>query len=454
LKSRPPSRRVSISLVRREVFTDNQVTRHEATTLSPRSLCPCPFGIDLQRQTQPAVTPTPAEYEIDAARQAIAKHPNQVSGYNDLAIGFIDRATETGNSGFYNEADASLKNAIRVAPNSYESRKIEVVVFQGLHAFAAARSAAEKLNKLVPDDVPVYGMLAEADIALGNYADAEKQVQMMLTLRQDTAPAMERVAQLRELFGDLDGAIDAWRKALSQTSPSETGEFARLLTGYARTRLLNGDDRNAAIFCEGALQKLPRYAPALSALSEIRSAQGRHADAVRLLKQCMDFSPSLNVKYELALALHGAGNEKEAEPIFDEFARDARARITLDDNANFNLVGYDLDYGKNPDEALAVAKQELSRRHDIWTLDAYARALAANGNPSEARKQLRLALDIGVKEPRIFYDTGIVETLLDDREAAKGYFEKVIGGQVKSVYYDPAEKALAQLALLAPKTGR
>ena len=52
----------------------------------------------------------------------------------------------------------------------------------------------------------------------------------MLTLRQDTAPAMDRVAQLRELFGDLDGAMDALRVAMGKTPPSETEQIAWMLT--------------------------------------------------------------------------------------------------------------------------------------------------------------------------------------------------------------------------------
>jgi len=405
-------------------------------------------------QTPPNPTSTPAEYKINAAREAIAKNSKYVAGYNDLATAFIGLARETANSGFYDDADNAVKTALRLSPGNFETLKVKVQVLLGKHDFDAARVEAEKLNKLVPDDVPVYGLIADADIALGDYADAEKQVQWMLTLRQDTAPAMDRVAQLRELFGDLDGAMDALRIAMSKTPPSESEQVASMLTRYAHLCMLTGQLKAAESACDEALQTFPGYHAALRALADIRSVQQRYGEAVEILKQCELASPTLATRFELAVALQRDAKQPQAKSEFEDFARKAREQIALNDNDNVDLVRYDLEFGRNPGEALAVSRQEMDHRHDVWTLDAYARALAANGNAPEARKQLQRALEVGVKEPGVNYDAGIIENLLDDRNAARGYFEKVIAAGETSVYYAQAEKALAQLALSASEIKR
>ena len=43
------------------------------------------------------------------------------------------------------------------------------------HQFAQARERATVLNHRTPDDVMTYGYIAEADIALGNYPEAEDE---------------------------------------------------------------------------------------------------------------------------------------------------------------------------------------------------------------------------------------------------------------------------------------
>jgi Flp pilus assembly protein TadD len=73
----------------------------------------------------------------------------------------------------------------------------------------------------------------------------------------------------------------------------------------------------------------------------------------------------------------------------------------MPDNSNRELVAYYVDRAKDPAKALAVARREIARRHDIFTLDSYAWALAANGDYAEAEKQIQAALAVGVKDPAI-----------------------------------------------------
>jgi hypothetical protein len=58
------------------------------------------------------------------------------------------------------------------------------------------------------------------------------------------------------------------------------------------------------------------------------------------------------------------------------------------DNSNRELIFYYVDYASRRKEALRIAQAEIARRSDIYTLDAYAWALAANGRHREARAQI------------------------------------------------------------------
>ena len=45
----------------------------------------------------------------------------------------------------------------------------------GQHRFTEALALAKQLNKKVPDDLMVYGLLTDANIELGRYDDAESR---------------------------------------------------------------------------------------------------------------------------------------------------------------------------------------------------------------------------------------------------------------------------------------
>ena len=91
------------------------------------------------------------------------------------------------------------------------------------HEFAQARERATVLHRRTPDDVMTYGYIAEADIALGNYPEAETNAQWMMNMRPNNTPALLVGAKLRTLYGDAHGAIEFLNRAYSQTSPDRGG---------------------------------------------------------------------------------------------------------------------------------------------------------------------------------------------------------------------------------------
>ena len=74
-----------------------------------------------------------------------------------------------------------------------------------------------------------YGYIAEADIALGNYPEAEENAQWMLNMRPNNIPGLLIGAELRTLYGDAHGAIEFLNLAYSETSPTEVEDLAWIL---------------------------------------------------------------------------------------------------------------------------------------------------------------------------------------------------------------------------------
>jgi len=150
---------------------------------------------------------SPAEGKIYQARKLIAKNPKDFEAYNALALALSRKAREVSDVKFYIEAEEALQRSFEISPGNLDGERIRVWLLLGKHEFAAALEAAKELNKSIPDDVMLYGFLTDANVELGNYREAEAAAQWMLDLRPGSVPGLTRAAYLRELFGDVDGAL-------------------------------------------------------------------------------------------------------------------------------------------------------------------------------------------------------------------------------------------------------
>ncbi len=383
------------------------------------------FATSVAAQANPDASAalSPAEQSVATAQKEIAKKPDQAMGYNHLAIALSRRARETSDVTYYAQAEDALKKALQIAPGSMESEKIGVWLLLGRHEFPAALVAAKALIKKNPDDVLVYGFLTDANAELGNYDDAENAAQWMLNLHPGNLPGLTRASYLRELFGDVDGAYELMDMALQATPPTETEDCAWILSQMGHLRYVEGRTDDADKILKQALTIFPGYHYALGNLAKVRLAQKRYEEAVTLLRQRYQAAPHAENLYDLAEALKLTGRGDEAGKAFAEFETKSLAESARKDNSSRELVFYYADYANRPARALEVAKQELSWRRDVYTLDAYAWALHVNGQDAEARKRIESALAVGTRDSKILQHAGEIALKLGDKTAAERYLE-------------------------------
>jgi Tfp pilus assembly protein PilF len=387
---------------------------------------------------------SPAEQSIVEARKAIAEKPSEYAGYNLLAAALVRRAQETLDVSFYAQAQDAVRKSLEIAPKNFDAEKIQVSILLGEHEYPAALEAARTLNQEVPDDVMVYGLLTDANVALGNYGDAENAAQWMLKLRPGNLPALTRAAGLRELFGDPEGADELLEMAYQSTSPTEAEERASILTQIGHLRLASGGTDAAEKLFQQALTYSASYSPAMGELAQTRITQKRYAEAVVLLQKRYDAVPRAENLHDLAEALQFAGRDAEARKAFADFETKSLAESVHKDNSNRQLVFYYADHTHQPAKALDVAKQEYAWRRDVYTLDAYAWALHVNGQDAEARKQIEAALAVGIRDSEIFTHAGEIALKLGDRSAAQNYLQQSVSLHTRGSEH--AQLVLAQVS--------
>jgi len=395
-----------------------------------------------------AGSPSPAEIRIEAAQRVLQKQPNRYQAYNDLALALIHRARESGDNSYLQQADVAIENSLRIQPANFEGGQAHVALLLAEQRYRQALEEAHALNHRMPDAVITWGYLADADAALGDYMQAEESAQWMMNLRPGNLPAYLTGADLRQDWGDFDGALDFLSKALQQTPPLETEETAWILTRMAQLHRAEGQIGVADAVLDQALKAFPDYYLSLEELAEVRLAQRRYPEAVELMERRNRSFPNAFSHLLAARALEHAGRPADAAAMYRDFEREALAQVALPDNANISLIGYYTDHAHAPQEALRIARLEIEHRHDVWTLDAYAWALYANGQYAEAGQQIEKALAIGTRDAVVFYHAGKIDSASGKKADAARYFQQSLELNPTSEVSEAARRAATEFGNL------
>jgi tetratricopeptide (TPR) repeat protein len=226
-----------------------------------------------------AAEQTPAQQRIGAAKQQIAADSKKVQAYNDLATAYIRRARETDDARYYHDAEDALNRGYILDANDFQLQKTQVALMLARGEFAQAQEKAVALNKRTPDDVMVYGYLAEAEFGLGEYNDAVSNAQWMMNMLPNNVPALMIAARLRAHFGDPEGAIQFLKLAYTETSPTEVEELAWIANQIAAIEMDQGKAQTAMEILERADQIFPNYPSTKKNLARARAATASHEGA-------------------------------------------------------------------------------------------------------------------------------------------------------------------------------
>lgn len=330
-----------------------------------------------------------------------ATEPKGLEEHLELARVQLRQARDGDDPAIYSKAAATLEQALRLANGNYDALKLQVAVLLGLQDFAKALRQANELNRKMPDDIVFWGYLVDANMAIGEYAEAEKAAQWILDLRRGSTLGFTKAAALREVFGDREGAIEFYNEALLRTSPNDADERSWLMTKVARLQLAQQNLKQTGEWIDNAIALNPGNVLALRTLADLKSAQHDYPETVRVRRQVIERTRNTKDLYALALALDQAGQTAEAESAFHEFESKARVEQAQTVNANRELVFYYADRRRSPAEALAVASKAAETRHDVETLDAYAWALYRAGQFTDAEVQINRALAPGAREAKL-----------------------------------------------------
>jgi len=339
---------------------------------------------------------------------------NRVISVEKLGWLFVTKARESFDPGYYKQAAACAQILDAGSPGCSQSLLLQGYVFENMHRFKEAEPLARELvnNRGLPFD---YGLLGDSLMEQGRLAEAVTNYQSMVNLRPDLQ-SYSRIAYIRWLTGDLDGAIEMMSMAVNSSSPRDPDSAAWVITRLGILQFQAGKIEEATQSCDAALQVRPNYPPALLLRGRMLMADNQPEAAVENLQIAAKANPLPEYQWALSESLRAADRVPDAEAIESHL----RSTGTVNDPRTLSL--FLSTQGQDTGTAVRLAEAELQQRGDVFTQDAFAWALAAAGQAGPAQSHMQLALVAGTEDSRLFFHAAVIAHLAGDETASQKWF--------------------------------
>jgi tetratricopeptide (TPR) repeat protein len=362
--------------------------------------------------------------EVTRLESAVQAHPRDVKSLALLGLAYGQRWRETGDATFVSLEARSLHEASALSPR-------DPLTVQGLgslaltqHQFHRALDIGRLAERLAPYTANTYGIVGDAQIELGRYAQAFGSFQHMVDLKPSLS-SYARVSYARELSGDLRGATSAMNLALDAAAGDREG-YAWTAVQLGKLYWLQGDGRTAATLYQNALAVFPGYVYALDALAPVEAARGRLRAAIALEQRAVDAIPLPQFVAQLGDLYARTGSARKARAQYATVRVIERLLVANGIKTDLETAQFRADHGIDPAGTILLARKARLDRPSIFGDDTLAWALARAGRCQEALGLSQRALRLGTQDWLLDFHRGYIERCLGHRAEAKAWFGRAL----------------------------
>lgn len=355
------------------------------------------------------------EAAIEGLKASLETNPDDVKAMVQLSQAYIQEGRNTGDHAYYDKATLELTNKIlAVDPTNFEALCCEGTVLLSQHHFSEALEAAKKAHDVNPSSAFVYGMMVDAYVELGNYEEAVKTCDLMISTRPDMR-SYARVSYLREIYGDIPGSISAMKMAVGAGYTGlEQTEWCRVQLGKLYEQIGAMD---SAKYCyELALYNRTDYAFALAGMARIEKANRNYQGAIDYLNKANQQIDEYSFYEELSDVYRLNGNTLLADTAIQTAINMLGPGAVTDER----IVGHGhyadrelaLVYAKtgNYTKAIEHAINEYKRRpENIDIQETLAWVYYKAGYYYLAEYHMRQAMRTGKKSPETLMHAGLIK---------------------------------------------
>ncbi len=357
---------------------------------------------------------SPADKKIIEAKAKVNANPQSSETHLQLASAYLKKVRETGDYSINRTAEISIDKALEIEPDNFNALVLRSQIYLSEHKFAKALELSQKMEKMQPKSTIVYAIKTDALTELGKYDEAVESAQKLVDMRPD-ATSFSRVAHLRFLHGDTDGAIEARRKVIRISDPSDKEALAWAYSQLGKDYFETGKFDEAELIYNRALEIFPDYHWGLAGKGQVLAAKGNLKEAATIYEKLRSRVPEANREIFLGDIYTKMGRKEDAQKIYREVAEFEKNKS---DGDMHRIALLWADHKVNLDEALNIARMDREEYDDLLASDTYAWTLYQKGDYGKAKEEMKNALRLNSKNALFFYHLGMIENKLNNKEAA------------------------------------
>ena len=387
--------------------------------------------------------PTGASTEeaIGATQAAITDEPGDSTLHAALGDLYYQRGRETANSAWNEKAAAAYDEALRLDPGNADATLGRGTLALAKHDFAGGLRQGQAALALQPESVRPYAAIVDAQIELGRYDAAARSLDRMVGLKPNLA-SYSRISYFRELHGDLDGALDAMRLAVSAGGGSaENVAYVETLLG--NLHLQRGEQRAAEQAYRLALARVPDYLPASAGLATVEAARGQLDRAIARYQRVVETSAVHEYSVLLLEAQLADGRTAAARETIAAVGEAQAAERSAGVNTDAELAIFEAEYGSAA-RAVALGRAAVEEAPSVAAADAYSWALTQAGQGDLALAWAKKALRTGWRDPLVRYHAGMAALAAGDPALARRWLSQALE---QNPHFSPLHAPRAKRAL-------
>ncbi len=343
-----------------------------------------------------AAPATRAAGDIPRLQAAVRAAPGRADLRVSLAAAYRQRLRETGDPAFYTRAAGVLAPALAAHPRDPYVLTEAGLLALGRHDFRGALELGRRARAAAPDLVAPSAVLVDAQVELGRYGAAERELQHMVDRKPNLA-SYARVSYLRELHGDLQGAAEAMRLAVAAGGPALENR-AFVLSQLGELERQQGHTAAARRAFEAALEAVKGHPGATAGLARLAAAHGDLPAAIAGYRRIVDRLPLPEYVIGLGEAELAAGRTADGERDLALVGAEERLLQGAGVNTDVELAVYEADHGDRR-RAVALARRAWAAAPSVRAADSLGWALTRSGDPRAGLRWAHRALRLGSVDP-------------------------------------------------------
>jgi tetratricopeptide (TPR) repeat protein len=381
------------------------------------------FG-DVSRDLSDGLGPSATTAQrVEALDAQVRQSPSDPQGYVDLGHAYLTRFGETEDPDFYPQAQQAFQTALTLDANDPTAVAGMAQLGLSRHQFREGLALAQRARRLNPSTAEIDGLITDAQVELGRYRAAAHTLQRYVKRRPELG-SYARISYLRELHGDLSGAVRAMRLAASAAGDrSANSVFATTLLGklYAD----QGEYANAEATFRRVLMLKPGHPDAMLGLARLEFAMGHREVALEGFRAVERSIAAPDHAILLGEAEEAAGHAAAATRAYRAASVAFDAEAAQGANTATERAVFEAEHG-DPAIGVELGKRAWRYTPSVRAADAYSWALSAAGEHRVALRFSDRAMRLGSRDPVFLYHAGIVASRAGRMDRARAFLGRLI----------------------------